>query len=618
MVLAAAQEPVLRGVPKGAPNVLLVGDVMPRVEALLRSPVVRELCAAAEEITQSTLGMKLDPATLERQLGLVRPFVPQRIEVAFDEGPVTVFAQCLHLISVQTLAEMRRDAGDDELVPLREEAAAMLREIREPNGVIRVTMRDERTAEQVYDQVLGLLESMPPDDGVTVDTTGDAIRVTARPLALQRGMLARRLARIGIEVPPAERLTFRLALEQQGKVLALRCGSFEASDVAAAGLGELWRAADTQLFYGRMACADALELGFATYEMLGEAEETFESPLLTQMFSAVDRLTDLSPHNEFALDLDGGMRWTVLADEEEGTEPFEIDRPDPEILRCVDPELGPFGVTALPLDFVLSALGDEIWSRAMQRADAPSGEQMLAALQRFGAFFEYIDGEDSAVFAPGSLFVTAGASWRSLTLPGPGGAPRKVLTKLPFAGMAVVARAESAEAAHEFVDTMVELLCEGAGASSVDAVVEADLGLGVPTRRVDFRRWLPAGVAIDADLDPHHAQVGDVMIFSTDPRLTKRLVERLGAQEAPQLPVDNPISWTLWTGDHWAALVDGLGAWLRGVAEADGGAGRELSMVSQVVSALATLGKAIGKIESLDQFERDGRRLRSTTTVTFR
>jgi hypothetical protein len=186
---------------------------------------------------------------------------------------------------------------------------------------------------------------------------------------------------------------------------------------------------------------------------------------------------------------------------------------------------------------------------------------------------------------------------------------------MPFASCAVVAKAQGAEAARGFVDTLVELACKGFGAAAEDALVDADLGLGAPTRRLAFRNFLPEGVQLDADFDPHHAQHGDVMILSTDSALTKRLIQRLRAEDAPKLPVANPVEWQLWSGDHVAALLDGLARWAAAVPEQ--AAGEERALFAQILAGLQPLAKAIDRAESLMVIE-NGRRLRSTWTLRLR
>ncbi len=349
------QVPVLRDVPADAPNVLIVRDVMPRVEALLRSPALRAALTSSEALQQELLGMLLDPASLELQLGLLSAFIPRHVEVACTEDLSSSVANLLHALTAMAIGVV---ASEDDGLLMATEVQVALQAFVAPIGVVRVTARDESTAEGWFEQVLYLIENLD-DDSLSAEVSDARIDLTWRPLAKIAGAFDRMLGRQVDTESTAADVEIRAVLSHSEDQLILRLGEFAGTDLAAANLGELFRADDSQLLFARLESTDALEIGYRTLDLLLETELQEDSAMVMQVYKLVDMLTDLANSSNFALDVANGATWTQLHDY--GVEPFELERPESEIVRCIDPTLGPFRLLTPTLDLQLSVMVEKIY-----------------------------------------------------------------------------------------------------------------------------------------------------------------------------------------------------------------------------------------------------------------
>jgi hypothetical protein len=218
-------------------------------------------------------------------------------------------------------------------------------------------------------------------------------------------------------------------------------------------------------------------------------------------------------------------------------------RPPAEFARCVEPTEGPFMLNALPFDYVLSASIDEARTRIWRRGnDVPP---------RLLPLLDFVDSEESSVFLPGVATVARGAKRRAFK----GLAEQE----LPWAGVALVAKAESAEAATGFMRELGTLLADAVGAKSF----WRDVDLGLPHRAHEIDpAALPESTRWIAASGLHWLVHGDVLALSTDAGLTKDLLERLGSDRTVAVPKGSIIDWTVWRGEHAAAAIGGLDPWL--------------------------------------------------------
>lgn len=596
-------DPILARLPADATNVLLVRDPMPHVEAILGSPLLVEALRGTAELQRELLGMRFDAVGLRRQIGLFRNLVPTEVAIT---GSTRTFADLVQLCDVGAAAVLLpmlqgNGAGDaDAAADLRAAAVAALRELGSVDLLVRVQARDERTADGWFERVADVVPQLPLGDGLEFVAEDARLTLRVRPLRCLDGELRQRLARAGVEVPADLDPELVVTLELRGAELELRLGAPAAGPLAAAALGPLWRPTSAQWLFAKLDPGAAAEAGQEFAERLFAVSEDLDRSFALRLLAFGNNVLDLLQPTTASLVVDRGFVMTKEAGigEEAGV---ELDDPDPAVVRCVVPDDGPFVLSALPLDALLANTFDGIGQRLAQRGRAMDDEMAKA--------LDFLDGDESSLFAPGVLVVTRAAGFR--------GAAGWRLGAMPFAAVAMVARANDAASARTFVTELTARLQQGFGIAG-DVWRDADLGLGVPTQVLDLAVVHPGygELGIDADFAPHWCVVGDVLVLSTDPALTAALVACIHGERAAALPVQRLVDWSSWPGPAWRATVDGLGKWFAAVRDGIGEDDPRFAMLGPVLEALTPLLATIASLETVTEL--DGDTLREITRLRLR
>jgi len=600
---SAPDDPILAQLPANTTSVLVVRDLMPHVDTLLGSQPVRDLLAATGDLQQELLGMRLDAAALQKQIGLFRGFVPVEVVVAGSEHTAaSVMAAVEALLAIGLLPMLAGQQDAEELVEaVRARVAAALPTWGATELLAWVITRDERTAEQWYDMLAEAAAGLPAGDGLAVAEQAERLVVRLRPLSAFGGAARQRLARVGIEVPAGTDPELVAVVEQKGDRLQLCVGRPATGPLAAERLGPLWASRPSPCVFAKVDLGEQEERAYELMEQIaGVAERIDDGAIAARLLAGVAQFESSFVDQTVSLVVGETVALTRETDGGEGAA-GELDLPDPGVVRCLASDDGPFVLSALSLDVSLLVNLNEVVMRMGRRGRLPH-EALLAA-------HEFLAGEESAVFAPGTLIVTRPAACRSVAQP--------PLGPMPFAALAVVARAHSDAHARDFVHALTGHLVPDLGDDD-DAWPTRDLGVGVPTFALDLARVLPqvATAGLDADFAPHWCVVDGLLIVSTDPNLTTDLLARARGEAKPDLPARGLIDWTRWSGDHWGGVCTGLAAWWRAVPAYPESLPPPLRRFDAVLDIAAALAPSVEDIEIVTEL--DGATLRQVSRLRLR
>lgn len=610
-----APHPQLASLPADASNVLLIGDVLPHVDALLAAPALAKLLDDTQALQRQLFDSAISCRQLQAQLQLVRSLVPSGLAAAAPPATITSLLQLLRA-GVDLAILLQPGLDDDLRSQLQANAAAALAAAPQLDAVVSMTLRDERTAESWFDQLRELLATLPADAGLQVEDGDQRLAVALQPLRLSGGRLAQLLRQQGIAAGGLAEFALRAELQQRGPTLALRFGKPAAGPLPAAAIEPLWAPGPGRLLFAHAdweAGTDVVvgmidDLGTAFDAELDDAMQVVFGRLLGLLQGLLDAPTDGS----MAIDVDRGVCITREEKLGGGVQPLDL-RPPVELQRCIAPDDGPFLLSGLPLDTVLSATLEGGLQQALQRAN----ERTFATVTELHVMLEdvvdFLAGEESAVFDAGTAVLTRAARFR--------GCRGWTAGEMPFAAVAVVAKAESAAAGRGFVDRLTQLLGEALAFDAGQAWADAELGLGVPTRELQLEALVPQLRALQPDVDfrPHLLLVDPFVVLSTDVALSRQLLQRLRSDAAPAAsPGAQPVNWWQWRGEHLTAVCTGLGQWLEQLAPRFG-SGPDAEFLAKMAPLLRTVAASAELLEIGEgHLTIDRRRMRELTRWQLR
>jgi hypothetical protein len=589
---------LLARLPADTTSLLVLGDVMPHVDAVLASPQWREVLVASADIQTEVFGMAFDADALRRQVGLVRNLIPTEVVVAAPEATAATLLHALDAsLQFALLVYAERTGGmavDAETV--RAQAGAALAAIGGLEAVAWLRLRDERTAEGWFDNVAEAVESARRE-GLAVDVGDAVLTVRLQPLQLQLpgGTVRAELRSRGVPVAEGAGPAFVLRLAQRGAELELRLGAPAEGPLPSERLGPLWQPDAAQLLFARVDLGDTHDQLVEFIERALELAEAIDDPDLSMRLSGLAaRAWELAAPMTGSVRVDDGIVSTKEV--EVGPEAAgELEAPDAAVVRCIARGHGPFVLSALPLDVLLSLSLDEILLRLASR-----GRELPVELEAVG---DFLAGEQSMLFEPGTLLMARPAQFRGSVDP--------ELGPMPFAAAAIVAKAEDDQSAGEFMQRVTAHLQEGYGVTG-ELWQARDLGLGVPTQVLDLA--MLAGV--DADLMPHWCVVDGVLVVSSDPKLTTDVLARLRGTDSERLPAGRLIDWSDWPGEHWESACVGLAAWWRAMPQAWWPGERPSGPFAAMLDSLAVLCRTFESIQTMTEL--DGRTVREVTRLRLR
>jgi len=602
--------------PQGLPNFVYVGDVMPRIKALLASERLeeawKEMAPGLATIEPSLRGVA--PRSLLGPLELFEAQVPVEIAMSFPERTMVDYGAVLHGGLALAFGYMVVDQGgidEPALDGFRDLAAELFNDVGVPAFHLAVRARDERIAEGWFDAALDMLESMAVVDGMQVVVEDQSFRVEAllgelldSPMMGPGGMFGMADAS---GVLPADHgateqvrawlgsLKVTAQLTQRGDVLELRVGDLPAGDQEGTSAPRTV-SADTMMQV-EWECGDFLPYAEGAYQMVfdfgDEAMDFLDMVAPGQYWSLLDTLTELtmtSPTGATRIDVTDGE---ILIDLVEGLEEGGFVPPqlqDTGIEDFVPSDIAMSDVTSfweldayvlVEFDAILMTLYDlsvDLWDQGFE--DASDEIDVWAAYleEDLADVYSFFEGEDSAYFAEGAAFLVE-------QMTDGGSMPGMALVGLPFAR----------GYAEDFVGELADLVRATDGVSTGARTIRANLADGVeaivfdvPGVEVTPETFAEAGFA------PHAVFVGEALVLSTSPAFTRRILAAKGDAGDPARGARTAQFHT--TGEQAGRMMAAVTAPLLGDSR-EGRRGRALVRALQV---------GLGMIESIDVVDVDG------------
>lgn len=549
-LLAQQPDPILARLSGETANVLVVRDVLPVLEHALAAPAVSRFLAATAPLQQEAFGAAYDAASLRRQLGLIAPLVPQEIVLAAPERTLDHLTHAASLFVCATVLQMLGRAGEpdgDLAAAVRATAEFALGEIGELPLQGWIVLRHERTAEQWFDTAARAVEQAARGTGFAVTVGDGRLELRGRPFG-EASPVRAELAALGIDVARAPAWELHAVLEQQGPRLSLQVGKLAAPPCRLAlPVGEAGGA--LPLLAVRTGTTDARADFVDVWEhlaALGAVElADGDGMLMLRLVNILGQVDGLTRQSAAVLHVDHGLLWTQEEHSDAEAEHELVPAPA-ALLRCGQAADGPFLISGETLDVMLLALHglvDETWS---EFGDGLASEELAAVV-------EYLEDEESALFAPGVLVVVRSTAADH---------------ELPVPAVALVGPVLAPGDGASFVAALSERLASGFGIDG-DLWQPTDLGLGVPTQALRPGSIAPELAKLAGkNFAPHWCESDGWLVVATDPALSKDLLARLRADGAasPNRPVlrhfacrGEAIAATCRAAAKWVPRISGPG-----------------------------------------------------------
>ena len=188
-VPAQSTSAVLRGLPPGASNLLVVRDVLPQLQQFLISERLQGLLEDAPALAAELRRLGVAPKQVRQLLGLVQNFVPREIVVGASAKGALAMAQGLTGITAAALLSLP-EISDQERRTLTADFRMGVKALQTVSFAGRVVARNERTAESWLDSVSDIAESLGDDAGAQIEWFDDGAKIVLRPSKLQGGRLS--------------------------------------------------------------------------------------------------------------------------------------------------------------------------------------------------------------------------------------------------------------------------------------------------------------------------------------------------------------------------------------------------------------------------------------------
>lgn len=588
---AQQPDPILARLSAEAANVLVVRDVLPALEQALAAPAIAQFLAATAAVQRDAFGTAYDAAALRRQLGLFAPLVPQEIVLAAPARTLDHLTHAASLFVCASVLQMLGRAGepDGELAAaVRATAEFALGEIGELPLQGWIVLRHERTAEQWFDTAARAVEQAARRIGFAVTAGDGRLELRGRPFG-EASPIRAELAALGIDVARAPAWELHAVLEQQGPNLSLLIGNLAAPPCRVALPPGSTSGSSLPLLVLRTEPTDARADVGEVWEHLAALGSVDladgDGMLMLRLVRFLGQADGLARQVAAALRVDQGLLW-VQEEQGDADAGHELVSAPKALQRCAAAADGPFLISGETLDvMLLTLLGvvDEVWSAF---GDGLVGGELAAVL-------EYLEGDESALFAPGVLLVASPmVADRELTLP----------------AVALVAPVLAPGDGAAFLATLGARLADDFGLDR-DLWQPADLGLGVPAQALR-----PGSIApelarlLGKDVVPHWCESSGWLVVATDPALTKGLLAQLHGDGAA--PPGRPLL------RHFACRGDAIAAACRAAAKwapLVGGPGDDALDWPTLFGAFADLAAGVAAVELTS--EADGEVLRTRFAV---
>lgn len=598
-----AQESILEKLSAETTNVLVVRDPLPLLEQVLDSPLTKRVLDDTAELQRAAFGRVFTAAALQQQLALVRALIPTEVVVA---APTRTFDRLLHvapLAACLELLQMLGRAGSTDAAlntAIQATAKRCLEHFDNLPLQAWVKARDERTAEQWFESLGDALRENAAVAGIELKFADDRIEVRGQPFKAG-GRLAFHLGGRGVDASAAPVWELSATIELREAAIALQVGKLAPPPCMAERLGPAWRHADAALFFARIETGDAGPSFTEAYAHLAEVAQldlaAADGANMPRLYTFLARADALGADQSWRFAVDRGLLWTHETYGEHLVPKDEVV--PPALLRLATAAEGPYFVTADTLD----AFAVNTFETLLPESPEPYSVSTMVRMT-WEPVLAFLDGEESAVFAPGVLALVRPATLRAM---------QGVTGPMPFLAGALVAHPKSPDDGAAFMNTLASHIAEATGIGT-PLWSEQDLGLGTKTHalRLDEIAPLLRQQGVDADFAPHWFVTDELFVVSTDPKLSKDLLARAVSAKAPE--PGKPLLQRLHL--RGTALVD-LAAALKAWTQIDGVLAQQLqNEVMRSVDALQAVGNGIEHFEM--RAEIDGKVLRDTTTLRLR
>ena len=536
---------------------LWIGNPVPPLQALIQSRAVAELLESADLIALLPEIESTTPAALGRQLQAVESYIPVDLRIGAGGEWFQNTVRCLRILT----AGLQIEAKVGEEAP-RLRIGALLDELAPMPMIAQATFRDDRTAEQLFEGLAGILAEAPA--GIEVQETGDVLRIQLNVGDLMSGTPIDRLAQAyARDEDEANRwlqalggvdLLFECALD--GAAISITTpGSSSGALVLPRelwGEGPEWARAPWLHTAWKVDAELAIELEDEYYALFDADDDDFTNlpgDFVDSLSSLVDELALVAARGEAIVHVgDGGLSTHIV----ETLDEFDLmdwDVEDGAILRLTNGDFAAgMAVPAMSLDLLLSSALSDLDGQ-LERRDRPGSTVEWFRWEAVTAMEDFIHGDDSTVFESGSAMVLdrgdpLGALVCNDTQWDAGAAA--------MPAFALVGRPIDDRSGRAFVHEFGRCLRPMLGAADPAAI-----GTG-PTLRVgveEIESWeLPiAGSSLlptaPVDSRPVHAAIHDGwLVISTATKLSERIFAALAGPDAPA-SADGQLASASWCTD---------------------------------------------------------------------
>jgi hypothetical protein len=643
----------LRQVSTDHDNLLFVGDLLPHLERLFSSDSLREVMLHGK--IKGLFGTPLDPRHALAKLDQGDRFIPTEVVAAMPARSLDQLAQFAHaglLVGLCTGAvEVGEEQGDNDLAKLQKELLTVAKELGVPKMTVWVRFRDDAIPGMLLTLVRQGLADIEERDGVEVLNHANAFGVKATlgdlisPAQISLTLLLMGAAKdfqdpntLKIGEALAE-LELEIWLERRDGGLRLTVGPRPAESVYDVdALGELWQPDRSMVAFARWNVASFRDRLSNVLDTWKAWEET-PTGRATSQFDTEDILGDLKlllrqmeqsgRSGELRLNVGDSIEAMVRTVGQAPALPLrespllEFVPKDAEVLI-----LNTAGSLADHWSNRLSYFEDRLATKTLQydlsgkTQQAELGEKATQFYYaRLSDFRKLIHQESHRVFEPpvGILVASQGKIKRlGIEFDAPEDTVNRIIVEdAPMLEYAVVGRLRHPERSCQFLGQVWKsLLASFLPDPPVNLTTSKDLGLGVETYVFPGDFWQKVQgnvrVTVEGDLLPHYFVSSGWFVFSTSPRLSRKiLAAKRDADRRFQLPADGNspvIAYGRVPSTTMAAYVEYFGVFIhdfflrRGTITLEGPvfSWPPPANISQLSSALQGMGEIIRLVDVAD------------------
>ena len=620
----AAQGSVLAEFEQEYKTIAVIPDPLPHVERVLKAPAFHRVWNTGKLLN---FIRKSDPRTVIPSPQVMwfmilqnQRWVPNEIAIGMHDLAMADVDHLFRTILLSRLADAAATIKDEKaLATLRQQITAELKVLRIPPMRIWVRFRDEQDAAALFGLVSGQVQGLaaaqvlPFPLNVKADEKSLCISLSVAESFPDRNVRLSMLEHLGwisgaddknaAEMEQAlAGLRVDVSLELRGEGLRLTLGqSPPGAAMAVADLGPLYKAGvPNTIMFASWDISKLITGGEGWVKILDQWQKTPVGKAMAER-DEEDFAGDLRmmARQLKSLGAAGSMRaWAGEAAVDFEMQELGVPAASPlkqsPIMKLIPADASSFmadTVTTLA-ERISSSISEGEGRLAMRSLPADFGARTPQAVEAskvsavyyesFAALRQFIHQDALNWFAPGTAFVFGGeGKIRRVDFTQPDDTtPLLTMRDLPVPEVAILGIVTDKQPQGEYVRRIYDAIEQGARAAAGDGkvqslpnVVEADLGLGVKTY-VLTAPWLAdikaVRINIESDVRPHYFVHEGVLVFSTSPRLSKRMLDASRGNQsvaipaAPLTPMQQGqlVELGRFNGQLFVSLFDQLAVWI--------------------------------------------------------